>query len=131
MGAIIRHAGPDRLILDAPLAPNLNHHGTLFGGSGAALAILAAWSLVHVRLADEGLVADLVIQRHAMEYEKPVAKAVTVEAMLLQEGAWPGFLRMLERKGRARIAVLAVLLEEGEVRGRLSGEFVAMKKSEK
>jgi thioesterase domain-containing protein len=30
--------------LAAPLAPNINHRDTVFGGSASAVAILAAWA---------------------------------------------------------------------------------------
>lgn len=38
------------VVLSAPLAPNINHRDTLFGGSALAIAILAAWSLLYTRL---------------------------------------------------------------------------------
>lgn len=34
----------DSVVLSAPLAPNINHKYTAFGGSVSALGILAAWS---------------------------------------------------------------------------------------
>ena len=48
-------ATPDEVLLQAPLAPNINHRETVFGGSASALAILAAWSLVHTRMRAQGL----------------------------------------------------------------------------
>src|SRR5581483_6434170 len=50
MGVRVRAASPERVELAAPLAPNINHHETLFGGSGAAIATLSAWTLVNIRL---------------------------------------------------------------------------------
>ena len=41
-----------------------NHHGTLFGGSGAAMALVAAWSLAHTRLQSEGREVPLVVVKH-------------------------------------------------------------------
>ncbi|MGK7937166.1 MAG: YiiD C-terminal domain-containing protein [Xenococcaceae cyanobacterium] len=38
-----------RVILSAPLAPNINHRNTAFGGSISTLAILSAWTFVHVK----------------------------------------------------------------------------------
>ncbi len=53
------------LALRAPLAPNLNHRGTAFGGSMSALAILAGWGVVHLALRARGLETRLVVQRSA------------------------------------------------------------------
>ena len=57
---------PAGVVLSAPLAPNINHRDTVFGGSASALAILAAWSLLHTRLSGEGIASRLVIQRNTM-----------------------------------------------------------------
>ncbi len=69
MGVRVLEANAALVRLSAPLAPNLNHRQTFFGGSAAALATLAAWALAHQKLlAEEGLDAHLVIQRSSMEY---------------------------------------------------------------
>ena len=115
----------DAVMLRAPLAPNINHRETVFGGSASAIAILAAWSLLHTRLRDEGLASRLVIQRNTVEYLQPIAGEFTATSSL-DPGAWPPFTRMLARKGRARIAVSSVLEHAGQVVGRLTGEFVAL-----
>lgn len=117
---------PDSVLLSAPLAPNINHRATVFGGSASAVAILAALSLLHTRLNREGLVSRLVIQRNTMHYELPIDGDFTARAFLEQPADWATFTRMLARKGRARIAVSAVLEFGGQVAGRFSGEFVAL-----
>ncbi|POZ63528.1 YiiD C-terminal domain-containing protein [Chromobacterium alticapitis] len=126
MEASVLTLDPDGVTLGAPLAPNINHRATVFGGSASALAILAAWSLLHTRLRDQGLSATLVIQRNSMEYEKPIAGAFTARSALADPDDWPRFVNMLARKGRARIAVTAQLRCEGVAAGRLMGEFVAL-----
>ncbi|MGF6256323.1 thioesterase domain-containing protein [Ensifer sp. LBL] len=116
----------DHVLLSAPLAPNINHRETVFGGSASALAILSAWSLLHVRLRQSGVAARLVIQSNRMDYLKPVAGAFSARSSLADAGQWPGFLRLLERRGRARAVVVADLLDGDSVAGRFEGEFVAL-----
>src|SRR5215470_12459711 len=72
MGVRVKVATPDEVLLAAPLAPNINHHQTVFGGSGAVLATLAAWTLLHLRVQHDRLAAQLVIQRSSMEYDRPI-----------------------------------------------------------
>ena len=55
MQAQVLAASTEGITLGAPLAPNINHRETVFGGSASALAILAAWALVHTRLRAEGI----------------------------------------------------------------------------
>jgi len=111
--------------LRAPLGPNINPRGTAFGGSVSALAILASWALLHVRLQGEGVVDRLVIQRNTIEYQRPILGQFTARATLVRPDRWPQFTAMLARKGKARIAVSAVLEHAGQVGGTFSGEFVA------
>ncbi|MDD2925876.1 YiiD C-terminal domain-containing protein [Rhodoferax sp.] len=115
------------VVLAAPLAPNINHRDTVFGGSASALAILSAWSLLHTRLSAAGISSRLVIQRNSMSYDLPIDGAFTARASLAQPQDWAPFTRMLARKGKARITVVSVLEDGGgQVAGRFSGEFVAL-----
>lgn len=114
------------IVLRAPLAPNINHRETVFGGSASALAILAAWSLLHVRLRAGGIVSRLVIQRNTMEYEQPIDGEFTARSILQKPAQWEPFTRMLARKGKARIAVSSELWHAGGIAGRFSGDFVAL-----
>lgn len=119
-----------RACLAAPLAPNINHRETVFGGSAAALATLAAWTLLHARLAAAGLPSRLVIQRNTMEFLAPIPADFTATARLADPASWPRFEQMLRRKGRARIATVATLECQGETVGEFAGEFVAVARSE-
>ena len=126
MQVSVVQAAPEKVVLSAPLAPNINHRDTVFGGSASAVAILAAWSLLHTRLSAEGLASRLVIQRNTMSYEQPIVGTFTATAAAPDDQAWKQFLRVFKRKGKARITVASVLHFAGEVAGRLEGEFVAL-----
>lgn len=114
------------IVLAAPLGPNINHQQTLFGGSAAAVAILAAWSLLHVRLRAEGIACDLVIQSNSIDYDLPVTADFTARSMLADPTGWERFLKTLARHGRARIEVGSVLEFGGSVAARSNGRFVAL-----
>jgi thioesterase domain-containing protein len=116
----------DAVVLRAPLAPNTNHQATIFGGSASALAILAAWSLLHTRLTTQSVPARLVIQRNTMEYERAILSDFTARSFLPAPENWPRFINTLARKGKARIEVAATLEANGEITGRFTGEFVAL-----
>ncbi len=117
---------PDAVVLSAPLAPNINHQETVFGGSASAVAILAAWSLLYVRLNIAGIASRLVIQGNTMQYELPISGTFTARATITEPAAWQRFVRTFERRGRARISVTSVLEYEGRQVGSLQGEFVAL-----
>lgn len=46
MGVEVVVADWNSVTLRAPLAPNINHRETVFGGSASAVAIPAAWALI-------------------------------------------------------------------------------------
>jgi thioesterase domain-containing protein len=116
----------EQVVLSAPLAPNINHRDTVFGGSASAIAILAAWSLLHTRLQRAGISSRLVIQRNTMDYQHPILNEFTARALIEQPEAWPRFIATLTRKGKARINVTSVLEHGGQIVGSLNGEFVAL-----
>ena len=112
--------------LSAPLAPNINHRDTVFGGSAAALAILSAWSLLHIRLNAENLNSRLVIHRSTMDYERPITETFMASSAIPDETNWLKFMNTLRRKHRARISVAAVLHCKNETVGKFEGDFVAL-----
>jgi thioesterase domain-containing protein len=127
MTVAVLAAGNDGVTLQAPLEPNINHRGTVFGGSASALAILASWALLHVRLEGEGIADRLVIQRNTMEYRRPILGTFTARSSLMQPQSWSQFTGTLASRGKARVTVAAVLEYGGEVAGGFTGEFVALR----
>jgi thioesterase domain-containing protein len=123
----VRSVTVNEVVVAAPLAPNINHRETVFGGSASAVAILAAWSLLHTRLKSAGLDSRLVIMSNTMDYDFPIAGTFTARAFIEEPDLWQQFVRMLTRKGKARIAVRSILECDGVQAGRLQGEFVALR----
>lgn len=127
MGVSVESAEEGKVVLRAPLEPNINHRDTVFGGSASALAILAGWALVHVRMRALGhSPRRIVIQRNRMEYERPIEGEFRAECSAPEPAAWERFLRILERRGMARLALEARVLEGSAVAGRFQGDYVVM-----
>lgn len=126
MGVQVQVASWESVELLAPLGPNINHQETVFGGSACAVAILSAWSFIHVRLKLQGASGRIVIHRNTMLYERPIADEFTAIATMPDEAAWPKLLAALKRKRMVRISVPAVVHCKGEMAGKLEGEFVVL-----
>src|SRR5262249_31187011 len=127
MGVRVRVANPERVELAAPLAPNINHHETLFGGSAAAIATLSAWTLVNLKLRHASVRARLVIQRHAMSYREPIEGDCIAVCEQPDETPWQRFLTMIDRRGRGRITMTARLLYRSRPAASFEGDFVAFR----
>lgn len=128
MQASVIEANPNKVILSAPLLPNINHIGTAFGGSESAAAILAAWSLLHVRLDSVATPCTIIIQRHSIDYEQPVSKDFTAQAHLTKPEGWERFIRTLEAHGRARINISSIIKSDAQQAASFEGDFIAIKK---
>ncbi len=127
MGVRVRACDASGATLTAPLAPNINHRATVFGGSASAVAILAAWTWLHFMLRETGLASRLVIQKNTVEYLAPIAGAFEARCDAPAAATWEKFLRTLRRHGESRIAVTAVLTCDGAKVAAFAGDYVAVR----
>lgn len=126
MGVRVLEAAEEAVRLSAPLAPNINHRETVFGGSASAVAILSAWALLFLRLRGAGLYGRVVIYKSSITYEQPITDTFTASSALSDPTAWDKFIKTLGRKNRARIRVRAVLDCHGTRVAEMEGQFVAL-----
>ena len=126
MAVEVRAATTAGVEIYAPLAPNINHRDTVFGGSASAVAILAAWGALYVRMRSEGRAGRIVIRRNTMTYERPITDGFTASAAPPGDAAWSKAVAALGKGRPARVHVSATLECRGERVGALEGEFVVM-----
>jgi thioesterase domain-containing protein len=115
------------IALAAPLPPNSNHRGTVFGGSLASLATLAGWAVVHSRLRRAGIAARVVVQSSQIEYLAPAMGEFVATCATPSESDWARFHKLLERRGRGRLTLEVTVQSEGARAARLTGDFVAVR----
>ncbi len=123
MGVRVANYDGVTLQLAAPLAPNVNHKLTAFGGSLYTLAVLCGWGLLHLKLAEAGVHRHIVIQEGAIRYLLPVAEELRAECRV-EDAAFARVLHTLERRDRARIAVDVGVLQGGYTAVQFSGKYV-------
>jgi thioesterase domain-containing protein len=127
MGVRVVACSAGEVILGAPLAPNINHRATAFGGSVSAVAILSAWTWLHRAAREAGLQTRLVIQRNTIEYLAPVADEFEARCTGLDAAALEKFFRTLRRVGKARATLTAELTSAGKVVATFEGDYVAIR----
>ncbi len=126
IGIEVQESSTECVVLSAPLVPNKNHQSTVFGGSASAVAILAAWALLYLRLKQAGCSTRLVIQKNTMVYERPIADKFVASSSVGDPSAWQKFQEVFRRKKRARISVRVTIQCNGEKVGEMNGDFVAL-----
>ncbi|HSC47304.1 MAG TPA: YiiD C-terminal domain-containing protein [Gammaproteobacteria bacterium] len=110
--------------LSAPLAPNINHERTAFGGSLASLATLACWGYLWLLLEDRpGM--HMVVNEAQIRYLKPVSGDLNAWCPAPAEKDLKKFMDTLERRGRARLSLRAEFLGGETLLAEYSGSFVA------
>src|SRR5579859_5225327 len=113
MGVRVSACEPADVTLAAPLAPNINHRATVFGGSASAVAILAAWTWLHFTLRAAGLPSRLVIQSNTVDYLAPITGEFEARCSAPATAILDKFMRTLGRHGKARLELAAALTCNG------------------
>jgi thioesterase domain-containing protein len=126
MAIEVREASNEKVVLYAPLEPNINHMDTIFGGSASAAALRSAWCLVHSKLEHAGLNGHIVIHKNTMHYDKPIKAGFTATAQGIDDDAWSKLAAALGRNRMARLSVNVILECEGQQVGHLEGAFVIL-----
>jgi thioesterase domain-containing protein len=126
MGVRVVRSDAQGVILSAPLEPNINHRSTVFGGSCASVAMLAAWSIVLLRVREAGLDARIVIQRGAMDYRRPIDGAFSAACSAPDEAICSRFLLALRRGRPARIELTAQVTSAAVLVATFEGTYAAI-----
>jgi thioesterase domain-containing protein len=127
MGIRVARADLEAVELYAALGPNINHRSTAFGGSSISLAILAAWTLVHLHT--QSLVGShqVVIRHSEMEYLAPISDEFRARCDSPGAEAWGRFGQSLHRRGKAQITLTVLVTSGGAQTGSFAGTYAAIR----
>lgn len=124
MGLTADHYDGQKLILRAPLAPNVNHQRSAFGGSLFSVSALAGWSILQLKLGEQNLSANTVIKGGDVSYTAPVFEDIRCELTL--PASFDDFFPRLQSLGRASIVLTSEIFigNEREVAMQFTGKYV-------
>ncbi len=126
MGIHVEHASAHKVVLFAPFANNINHKKTVFGGSLHAVATLACWTLIYVKLKQANLKhCQIVITSSEVAYQAPVDADFRAVCAIPEEAVWQRFIKTLLLKGKARITLSAGIHHKGRMCVDYQGTFAA------
>jgi thioesterase domain-containing protein len=114
--------------ITAPLKPNDNHYGTVFGGSLAILGILAGWGLLHFNMTEENIKGTLVIKEGTMKFLRPALADFEAVNRSLPTEVWNDFKHEFFEKGRAKIRIKTELYSKGSLAAVHEGTYVMLSK---
>lgn len=108
MGMEVVLLEPARVQVLLPLAPNLNPHGTVFGGALAALGLATGWMLLHAAFARADLAVKLVGKQSECLFLAPATTDSIAEACCAEIDL-DLLLARFRDQGRARQEVETVI----------------------
>lgn len=113
------------LRLSLPLAANLNHKSSMFGGSLYCGAVLAGWGWLHLSLRETGIGdGHIVIQQGQIDYAEPVLSDAVVACTAPPLTEWEKFMALYRRRGMARIRLQSRILVGDVEAVCFSGQYV-------
>lgn len=127
MGIRVIATGPHRLILEAPLAPNVNHLGSAFGGALHTLPTLACYATLWTLLVEGGLDGHVVVKESHARYRAPVRDTFRASCERPAPELVAKFLDELRRFRKARMELQSVVDgPDGKPAVEFTGSFVAV-----
>ena len=127
MGIRVISTGPRQLVLEAPLAPNINHLGSVFGGALHALPTLACYAALWTLVRESGLDAHVVVKKSYANYRQPVRGTFRAVCDRPPPGIAAEFIDDLRRHKKARMDLESTVPgTDGKPAVEFHGSFVAV-----
>ena len=127
MGIRVLETGPSQVVLEAPLAPNVNHLGSVFGGALHALPTLACYAALWTLLREGGVDGHVVVKKSYAHYRAPVRGTFRAVCMRPPPGIAAEFMDDLRRHKKARMDLESVVPGvDGKPAVEFHGSFVAV-----
>lgn len=127
MGIRVLQTGPAHLVLEAPLEPNVNHLGTVFGGALHALPTLACYAALWTLLAEGGVDGHVIVKQSYANYRQPVRGTFRAICARPPPGIAAEFLDDLRRFRKARMDLESIVPgADGRNAVEFHGTFVAI-----
>ena len=127
MGIRVIETGPRQLVLEAPLAPNINHLGSVFGGALHALPTLACYAALWALLVEAGVDGHVVVKKSYAHYRQPVKGTFRATCQRPPPGIASEFIDDLRRHKKARMDLESLIPgTNGAAAVEFHGSFVAV-----
>ncbi len=127
MSLRVIETGPRQLVLEAPLEPNINHLGSVFGGALHALPTLACYAALWTLLVEGGVDGHVIVKKSSANYRQPVLSTFRASCQRPSPEVAAEFMNDLRRHKKARMNLESVVMgANGKPAVEFSGSFVAV-----
>jgi thioesterase domain-containing protein len=112
----------DQLVVRAPLAPNVNVHGTAFAGSLYAIAALCGWGMTWLQLKSRHIDGNIVIADGHIHYAAPVQQEIVATCRFGALDLETAMAR-LTSTGKTRFKLDCVINAHGDEAAHFTGDY--------
>jgi len=123
MGIRVEDHDGRELVVRADFEPNINIHGTAFGGSLFSICAVTCWGLLHLKFEEAGIAAHSVLGEANIRYLRPVKGEIEARCRIPDDDSFKAFMAAAARKEKARIPLQAAILSKGRERVRFQGDY--------
>ncbi len=127
MGVKVVSYSGDSLTISAPLAANINHQDSAFGGSLFAVAALAGWGLMQMKLSELLLDCNTVVMGGEVSFERPVYDDLICTCELPADA--DAVFEALVNTGAASTRMNSSYTSNGKTAMRLNGQYHLKKRT--
>ncbi len=124
MGISIESFNGDEIVVKAPLAPNINHKNTAFGGSLYNVSVLTGWAMVYGILLRKNIKAHVVIQHSEIDYSMAIQSDIIGKCKMPSKEVVEKFISTFQKRGRSRILLDVEIKNENQIAVSFSGKYV-------
>lgn len=125
MGVRVEEHDGKELVFRADLEPNINIHGTAFGGSLYSICAVTCWGMLHLKFEEAGLEAHSVLGEANIRYLLPVRGEIEARCRLPDDGSLESFIERLKNGQRARLELKAEIIVDRGVAVEFAGRYSA------
>jgi thioesterase domain-containing protein len=104
MGLRVEAHDNNELVLHADFAPNINIHGTAFGGSLYSICAVTCWGMLHLKFEEEGIDAHCVLGQANIVYLQPVKGDIKARCRLPDDGSVEKFIQRLKMGRKPKLS---------------------------
>lgn len=123
MGFRVLEFTPEKVKIAAPLAPNINHKLTAFGGSINCLMTVCGWSLTFANINPLDINAHVVIGKSNIKYLLPIKADFTAEAQLSPMDK-KRFIERYEKHNRSILNISCRCCDEDMVFAKFDAQYI-------
>ena len=128
MGLEVLSSDKSSARLRFPLNNNINHLGTVFGGSLYAAAALSCYAYFFTLIdGSQAQSAELMIGEGKITYFLPVTQDFVIETQSPSQQEITQFFETFSRRGRARLTLSAKIQDQNKTQVLFVGDYVAIK----